>query len=198
MSILGPGGAVTFILLVVAASSYGSLAANDVPGPSSLAPYQVTATIQDLMDSEIDPAADFIWASVGTVITKAGRQDRRPHTAEQWAELRRRAITLVEATNLLVMPGRRIAIHEFPSAGPGVLSSPEIERKLNTDRASFNAFALALRTVSLKVLAAVDTRDVAALSENGEALDEACEACHVANWYPHEVIPELPDFKSGR
>jgi hypothetical protein len=198
MSILRPRSAVALALVITAGSSHGSAATNKVPGSSDSSPYEVTATIQDLMDSEIDPAADFIWASVGTVITKAGEQDRRPHTAAQWAELRRRTITLVEATNLLVMPGRKIAIHEFPAAGPGVLSSTEIERKLNVDRVSFNAFALALRTVGLKVLAAIDKRDVAALSENGEALDEACEACHVANWYPHEVIPELPDFKSGR
>ena len=52
------------------------------------------------------------------------------------------------------MPGRRVADGEFSSAGPGVLSAAEIERKLADD-----------------------------------------EACHVANWYPHEIIPQLPDFK---
>jgi hypothetical protein len=198
MSILGLPSVVALAAILTAGSSHSSSTMDGVAGSCQPSPYEATATIQDLMDSEIDPAADFIWASVGTVITKSGRQDRRPHTEAQWVELRRRAITLVEATNLLVMPGRRIAIRKFPSAGPGVLSSDEIERKLNVDRPSFNAFALALREVGLKVLAAVDKRDVAALSENGEALDEACEACHVENWYPHEVIPELPDFKSGR
>ena len=198
MRIPKPGSVVALMLLIIAGSTRVSPAVNDVPRSSQPPPFLITATIQDLMDSEIDPAADFIWGSVGTVITRAGRQDNRPHTDAQWTEIRRRAITLVEATNLLVMPGRRIAAHDFPSAGPGVLSSADIERKLTTDRASFDAFALALRAVSLNVLAAVDKRDVAALSESGEAMDEACEACHVANWYPHEVIPELPDFKSTR
>jgi hypothetical protein len=198
MSIFRVVSLVALATVLTVGLSHGSQAPDEVSGMNHSSPYEVTATIQDLMDSQIDPSADFIWASVGTVITKAGRQDRRPHTDAQWTELRRRAITLVESTNLLVMPGRRVAIHEFPSAGPGVLSSLEIERKLNADRASFNAFALTLRTVGLKVLTAIDKRDVTALSENGEALDAACEACHVANWYPHEVIPELPDFKSGR
>jgi len=162
---------------------------------SSAPPLLPVATIQELMDSEIDPAADFIWGSVGTVITAAGEEDRKPNTNEQWLELRRHAITLVEATNLLVMPGRRVANAPFPSAGPGVLSSEEIAAKVSSERASFDAYAMALRHVALSELKAIDDRDAAALSSAGEALDQACEACHVANWYPHEVIPALPDFK---
>jgi hypothetical protein len=158
-------------------------------------PFLPTATIQDLMDSEIDPTADFIWGSVGTIITAAAVEHRQPRTEEEWKELRRKTITLVEATNLLLIPGRHVANEEFPSAGPGVLSSAEIERKLAADPSRFDAFALGLREVALRELLAIDHRDVAALSAAGEALDNACEACHVANWYPHEIIPPLPDFK---
>jgi len=157
-------------------------------------PLVVVATIQELMESEVDPAADSIWASVGTVITKAGEEDRKPSTEEQWGELRRHAITLIEATNLLVMPGRRVATIAFPSAGPGVLSSAEIDAKIAGDHAGFEAYAAGLRQVALNALKAIDDRNVAALAREGEALDQACEACHMANWYPHEVIPALPDF----
>jgi hypothetical protein len=162
---------------------------------SAQPPFLPTATIQDLMDSEIDPAADFIWGSVGTIVTAAGVEERQPRTDEQWNALRRQAITLVEATNLLVIPGRRVASKEFSSAGAGVFSSGEIEQKLAADPASFDAFALVLREVALRELRAVDHRDVTALSAAGEAMDNACEACHVANWYPNEVIPPLPDFE---
>ncbi len=183
------------VLLTIACSPHHGELGDRIPVQP---PFLPTATIQDLMDSEIDPAADFIWESVGTVITAAGIEDRQPRTNEQWKELRRKAITLVEATNLLFIPGRHVASNEFPSAGPGVLSSAEIERKLARDRASFNAFALSLREVALRELTAVDHRDVAAIADAGEAMDGICEACHVANWYPHEVIPQLPDFKSAR
>jgi hypothetical protein len=150
------------------------------------------------MDSEIDPAADFIWDSVGTVITAAGTENRQPRTDEQWGELRRKAIILVEATNLLLIPGRRVASTAFPSAGPGVLSSREIELELDGHRASFDAFAVVFREAALRELLAIDHRDVQALSDAGEALDAVCEACHVANWYPHQIIPPLPDFKAPR
>jgi hypothetical protein len=159
-------------------------------------PFLPVASIQDLMESQIDPAADFIWGSVGTVITASGVEDRQPRTDEEWQEVRRKVIALIEATNLLIIPGRRVASSEFPSAGPGVLSSAEIERKLAADRAGFNAFAVSLRSVALRELAGIDHKDAAALAQAGEAMDGVCEACHRANWYPREVIPQLPDFKS--
>src|ERR1700683_399819 len=128
--------------LLAACSPSGGSISGEIPREP---PFRAIATIQDLMDSEIDPAADFIWGSVGTVITAAGVEDRQPRTNEQWNELRRKTIILVEATNLLIMPGRHVASKEFPSAGSGVLSSIDIEHKLASDRASFDAFALALR-----------------------------------------------------
>jgi hypothetical protein len=183
--------------IVVAALIYSCapVSAPIVQTDPAQTPFLPTATIQDLMDGMIDPAADFIWDSVGTVITAAGTEERRPRSDAGWKELRRRAVTLVEATNLLVIPGRHVSNEAFASAGPGVLSSDEIERKLTEERPGFNSFALSLREIALKELAAIDHRDVAALSDAGEVMDGVCEACHVAHWYPHEVIPPLPDFK---
>lgn len=173
-----------------------SLRAGSTVGETSVQPpFRPTATIQDLMDSEIDPAADFIWGSIGTIITASGLEVRQPRTDEQWSELRRKAIILVEAANLLMIPERRVTSKEFPSDGPGVLSSADIGRQLASNRAGFNAFASAFQDVARRELLAIDRRDVDALSQAGEALDGACEACHVANWYPHEIIPQLPDFK---
>jgi len=157
-------------------------------------PVLLSATLQDLMDAEIDPAADYIWAAVGTVVTRAGTEERRPHGDEEWRELRRRAIVLVEATNLLMMPGRAVSAAPIPSEGPGVLDSAEIAANLRRDPAAFAGFAVNLRTAGLAVLAAIEAKDADALSKAGETLDAACESCHVANWYPHQVIPKLPDF----
>ena len=76
------------------------------PPPSD---YNIVATIKDIMDSAIDPSADYIWESVGTEVSAAGILDKRPQTDEEWKEERRRAVILVEAANLLLMPGRRVA-----------------------------------------------------------------------------------------
>jgi hypothetical protein len=118
--------------------------------------------------------------------------EKRPRTDEDWKALRRNAIILIEATNLLVIPARPVASVEFPSDGPGVLSSREIHDRLAASQDEFNAFAQSLRVTGRRLLNAIDAKDSDALLKEGETMDAACEACHVANWYPHEVIPPLP------
>src|SRR5262245_45579567 len=68
--------------------------------------YVLTATIKDIMDSMVDPNADYIWESVETVVSAKGVEEKMPRTDEEWKEVRRHAIALAEATNLLRMPGR--------------------------------------------------------------------------------------------
>src|SRR3990172_1210874 len=98
--------------IAVAASA---LLAACSPAPSEPAPavpvaateFAPTATVQDIMLSLVDPSADAIWNSVATIVTLEGTEERRPRTDEEWGALRHEAITLVEATNLLLMDGRR-------------------------------------------------------------------------------------------
>src|SRR5687767_13080996 len=73
------------------------------------AQFRPTATIKDIMVSVIDPEADVLWNSVATIVTASGTEEREPRTDEDWATLRRSAIQLVEATNLLRVPGRHVA-----------------------------------------------------------------------------------------
>jgi hypothetical protein len=160
--------------------------------PPPMTVIEPTATIQELMEDEIDPSADFIWDSVGIITTSAGTEQKRPRTDDDWKTLRRHAIVLIEASNLLLMQGRRVAAVDFPSAGPGVLSSQDIQTHLQHNRSQFIAFAQALRATGRGVLAAIESKDSAELLKLGEQLDDACEACHVANWYPHQIIPSLP------
>ena len=179
-------------LACTACSQHALPATQSVDSGTAAAPFESIATLQDLMRYEVDPSADYIWDSVGSITTASGTVERQPSTDAEWAQLRRNAIVLVEATNLLVLPGRRVSLTEFPADGPGVFSSVEIQQRLSGHRAEFNAFAVAFRRTARKILAAVDAKDSAALLQLGEQMDGACEACHLANWYPHEVIPRLP------
>jgi hypothetical protein len=162
------------------------------PPAASQPSFEAVATVQELMQDEIDPAADSIWDSVGTITTRAGTVEKRPQSDEEWQALRRSTVVLIEATNLLAMPGRQVSAKDFPSDGPGVLSSREIQRNLTGHENDFNNLARSLRIAGRRILAAVDARDPAALQREGEVMDAACEACHVANWYPHEIIPPMP------
>ena len=79
---------------------------------------------------------------VATIITAAGTEERAPRTEQDWITLRRRTIPLIEATNLLQMPGRRVAKPGEKSENPGIELGPEeIEAVINQDRAAFINFA---------------------------------------------------------
>ncbi len=76
------------------------------PAETAAVEFRTTATIKDIMDSVVDPSADYLWDSVATIVTKKGTEERRPRTDEDWKHVRRRAIAMIEATNLLIMDGR--------------------------------------------------------------------------------------------
>ncbi|HTY94933.1 MAG TPA: hypothetical protein VMC02_13645 [Steroidobacteraceae bacterium] len=173
-------------LLVLAACT------RSAPSPmptAPAAPLETTATIRELMSAEIDPAADALWNSVTQSLSAAGEKDRQPRTAEEWEAVRHSAIVLIEATNLLVMPGRHIAPADTQPA-PGELSPDAAQRRLDSHRDEFTAFALALRAVTRKALAAIDARDAPRLFDAGAEIEEACEACHLVYWYPPDVRPQ--------
>jgi len=154
-----------------------------------VSPFLPKASIREIMDAEVDPAADALWDSVVTHVTAAGQDDRQPRTPEEWKAVRRSAIMLLEATNLIVMEGRQIAPPDSPLA-PGESNRNVLQQRLDTHRASFVSFAQALRNVSLKALDAIDAKDATRLFEAGGEIDEACEACHLVYWYPPDNAPK--------
>ena len=93
-------------ILAVLLGSCASKQSEKAPGAPE---YNTTATIKDIMDSIVDPGADGIWGAVETVVSAKGVEEKQPHTDEEWKEVRRKAIMLLEATNLLQMPGRHVA-----------------------------------------------------------------------------------------
>jgi hypothetical protein len=150
------------------------------------------ATVQEVMDGIVDPAADSLWDAVETTLSKEGVEEKQPRTAEEWAEVRRKAITLIEASTLLSMQGRKVAAKPFPAEAEGALDSEQIQKRIAANPAAFRGFAQGLRQASRQALAAIDAKDPNALVRAGGVLDEVCEGCHMTFWYPNQVIPSLP------
>jgi len=150
-------------------------------------PFNPTASIQEIMLSVVDPAADTLWDSVGSTVSAKGTEDRRPRTDDEWQQMRRSAITLIESTNLLMMEGRRIVSvgGKLADEGlPGVLNATEAQQHLDTQHPAFVQFARALHDVGEEMLKAVDAKNPEAMLEVGTKLDEVCESCHTTFWYP--------------
>ena len=149
-----------------------------------------TATVEELMRSMIDPAADAVWDAVVTEATADGIVETRPETEGDWLRLRGHALTLAEAANLLLIEGRRIAARESRSELPGIDLHPEaIQELVAEDWDGWVETARGLRATGAVVLDAVEARDVDALLVAGTELDLACENCHARYWYPGHADP---------
>lgn len=184
------GGAVVLIAVACSSPKPATPAAAVVSAPG--ANFRVTGTIKDIMDGIVDPSADYLWDSVATIVTKKGTEERRPRTDEDWKNVRRRAIALIEAPNLLIMEGRKVAKPGEKSENPGIELGPEdIQQVIDGDRATFIERAHALQDAGMKALAAIDKKDVDGLSDAGETIDEACEQCHLKYWYPPDAEARL-------
>ena len=148
------------------------------------------ATVEELMRSMIDPAADAVWDAVVTDVSADGVVEIRPETDGDWMRLRRHAVTLAEASNLLLIEGRRIAPPESRSDLPGVDLHPDAIQELVAENwDAWVAAARGMHDTSVVVLDAVEARDVDALLAAGTELDVACENCHARYWYPGYADP---------
>ena len=163
------------------------------PAPSPLKPI---AGIQDVMAGMIDPAADFLWASVSTTVSGKETVEKQPRTEEEWAEVRRQALILAEGANLSMMDGRHVVkegVTLEDHGTPGNLTAAESELAIAQNRASFIAFAQALRDVGASMLAAADAKNPQGLIDAGDTMDQVCEGCHLQFWYPGQKIPLFPE-----
>jgi hypothetical protein len=172
-------------LLLLLFSSVLVIAACNRTQPPAASSLQPEATIKDIMDSMVDPSADVLWESVATIVSAAGIEERQPRTDDDWKNVHRHAVILVEATNLLKMDGRHVAKPKEKSENPGIELEPEqMEKLINDDRPAFIKFAQGLHDAAMPALRATEARDPKALLDAGEAIDSACENCHLKYWYP--------------
>jgi hypothetical protein len=160
---------------------------------SATPPYINDTTIKEIMQNIVDTNADIVWLSVTTVASDKGLVETRPKTPEEWARVKAGAITLAEAANLLMIPGRHVARAGEKSETPGVELEPaEMEELINKDRPAFYEHAKALHHAAMLAADAADKKDADKVFEVGETIERACENCHRNYWYPNEKIPELP------
>src|SRR5262249_41828819 len=146
---------------------------------------QVYLSIKDVMESMIDTSADTLWGAAGTIIDKQGTQDLSPKTPEQWLDVRRAAVRIIEGANLLMMPGREAAPAGTKSEAPGVeLEPPEITALIKKKRKSFDTFARALQALGVEALQASEAKNVPLLEDIGGRMEDVCESCHQTFWYP--------------
>lgn len=125
------------------------------PAPAAeMPPFQATANMKDLMLNVIDPAADTLWESVGTVIDETGTHEKFPATQDEWDGVRAGAIQLAEAGNLLMIPARSSGSEEWITEARALIDAANSARK------------------------AIEAKDKDALFNAGGDVYTVCTNCH--------------------
>jgi hypothetical protein len=132
------------------------------PAPSSgpavsldPAEYRTAISMKDLMAQVIDNAADGVWLNQGWIIFATHTDELFPTTDEGWMRTSNAAVTLAEASNLLLLPGR-----------------PMDDNRVWVDSAHM------LYDAAMRAHAAADARDKEAFFKAGSDVYEACLKCH--------------------
>jgi len=129
-------------------------ACGDPEGP----PFKPMVDVKQLMVSIIDPAADVLWDSVGTVISEEGIDEWYPKTDEEWAAVENSAIVLMESGNLLMIGDRA------------------------RDQQAWMQMSRQLIDAAAEARTAAQSKDPDAVFAVGETVYFACDRCHGLYW----------------
>lgn len=117
--------------------------------------FNTDISMKEVMGDIVDPAAWAYWHASGTEVTAQGEKDLAPVKDEDWIPVENAAGVLVEAGNLLQLPGRARA--------------PE---------ADWNKYAQQLTERAMAARVAAEKHDKKGVFDEGGRVYEVCTACH--------------------
>lgn len=143
------------LTIVAVAAAAGVGGCQPKPAAKAEGAYNTDLPMAELMGHVIDPAAWTYWRGSGTEETLEGTKDLSPTTEEGWQQLENGAATLIEAGNLLQLPGR--------------VRAPE---------ADWNRYAKQLTERAIAAKAAAEKHDKQGVFDEGGRVYEVCTSCH--------------------
>lgn len=132
------------------------------PEPVVMPTFNTTISVSLLMEHVITPAAFGIWNAGGFVIDQSGEHARSPKTVDEWEKVVNAASTLLESSNLLLLPSR------------------------NRDD-KWTGFVNGFANIGERALAAAEKHDAKAINDIGDELVGICSGCHVAYGLPERL-----------
>ena len=145
------------------------------PPPATATAFDLSLNMNELMGHVVDPGAWAFWRASGENVTVKGVESLSPKTEEQWEVAESGAAQMIEAGNLLQLPGR-------------------------VRDAEWTAFAKQLTKAGLAAKAAAEAKDPKRMFTTGADLYAACVACHAKYVIPAaaaetaQVKTKLADF----
>ena len=92
-------------------------------GNSSDVSYNLSLDVPELMALVLEPASDILWDSAGWVLDASGYEELYPTTDEGWAYVRAQAAVVLEAGNMLALPGRAVDTDAWITYSNGLSSA---------------------------------------------------------------------------
>jgi hypothetical protein len=138
------------IAFVVAAGR----AARSAPAAVEVAVTTPVASVRQIMNGIVQPAARTVFGAVGTIVSTSGTEEIAPRTAQEWEVVADGAAALVEAGNLLLM-GNRVV-----------------------DKGDWIKMSQAMITAGRKALKAAQARSAEDVLAVGEDIYVSCDNCH--------------------
>ncbi|MCS5566605.1 MAG: hypothetical protein NZ743_01140 [Pseudomonadales bacterium] len=124
--------------------------------------YSSSLDVEQLMHYVLEPAADTIWDSAGTIATLEGVEDLAPTTDEGWFRVQHAAAVVSESGNLLLMPGRTMDGDDWQEISHGLVST------------------------GASLMNAAEQQDADAIFDLGGQLYNVCVACHQRYWVEND------------
>lgn len=125
-----------------------------VPVPVERPMTTPVASMKQIMDGIVAPAADVVFNSVSTTVSFKGVEEVFPRNDDEWRTVGNSAAALAEAANLMMLDGRAV------------------------DRGDWLKMSIALSEASRLALKAVEAKDTAAILAAGETIYTSCNNCH--------------------
>jgi hypothetical protein len=153
-------------MLRAASATFAILLCACRESPPPPPPFRPVADVKQLMTAVIDPAADVVWGSVGTIVSEKGTEERAPRTDEEWAAVLNSAYVITESGNLMMMGTRA------------------------KDTGEWIRQSQALIDVGSRTIKAAEARDKDAIFTLGGDIYEVCANCHKAYLVEASGIPK--------
>jgi hypothetical protein len=129
-------------------------------------PFKPVASVVQLMEATIQPAAEVYWDSVSTIVDKDGITENFPKTDEEWEAVWGAAMTVAESGNLLMMSTRA------------------------ADNEAWIKYSARLVDVGVEAAKAAESKNPDRVLEMGEAIYDVCTGCHME--YITDDDPDAP------
>jgi hypothetical protein len=128
--------------------------ARPVETPAEVRAAPPLATVKQLMNGMIQPAAESVWSSVSVTVSEQGTDEKQPRTDEEWAQVTTSAAVLVESATLLLQGNRNVGGEDWAR------------------------YAREMATASTEAVKAAEARNVDEVFKVGETIYNACTNCH--------------------